>query len=46
MQYKKETLGLEKFQQQELFVNMQAGLLSGIIAAAATNGFEAITVAK
>lgn len=46
MQYRKETLGLEKFQEQELLVNMQAGLLSGIVAAAATNGLEAITVAK
>lgn len=46
MQYKKQQLGLVEFKKQEIYINMQAGLFAGIVAAAATNALEAITVAK
>ena len=44
--YYKWKLGEEGFKSRELSVNCLAGLLAGVVAAALTNGLEAITVAK
>jgi hypothetical protein len=46
MQHKKERLGPEEFAKNEFKINMQAGLVAGVVAAASTNALEAITVAK
>jgi hypothetical protein len=42
----KKRLGIERYRNQELQVNCYAGFAAGSVAAAATNSFEAITVAK
>lgn len=46
MQHYKEKHGPEVFEQKEFKINMHAGLIAGVVAAAFTNGLEAITVAK
>jgi hypothetical protein len=46
MQYNKERLSPERFDSKEFYLNMQAGLLAGVVAAGLTNSLEAITVAK
>ena len=46
MSHFKHTLDPATFAQRELGVNCLAGFLAGVAAAAMTNAFEAITVAK
>lgn len=46
LHYKKQELGPEKFKEQEIKLNCFAGLVAGCIAAALTNSFESVTVAK
>lgn len=46
IQTEKRRLGHEKYHENEFRINCFAGLLAGSIAAALTNSFESITVAK
>jgi hypothetical protein len=46
IQYFKDSLGEEGFNNKEFQVNCFAGLVAGVIAAALTNALECVTVTK
>lgn len=46
LDHKKKQMGMEKFRESELKINCFAGFVAGSVAAAITNSFESITVAK